>query len=62
MDETVTQSIRRFDKHYLNTCYPNRKPFDIVPCEAFSNNEAKTAVEEASKRLDFAANELITRT
>ncbi|XP_028400770.1 sacsin-like [Dendronephthya gigantea] len=58
LDGTATKSVTRFVKYYLNTRYPNRQPFDIVPCDAFSDDEAKTAVEEASKLFDFAAKEL----
>ncbi|XP_028400948.1 sacsin-like [Dendronephthya gigantea] len=58
MDEIAMESVERFSNYYLNTRYPNRHPFDVAPCEAFSDDEAETAVEEASKLFDFADNEL----
>ena len=52
-DEEDMQSVKRVAKYYLNTRYPNRQPFNIVPADAFDKNEAEAAVNAASKVLEF---------
>ncbi len=47
------QSVKQVANYYLPTRYPNRQPFNIVPAEAFDENEAETAVDAASKVLEF---------
>ena len=48
-DDTTMQSVRTVAGYYLNTRYPNRQPFDIVPAEAFDKSEAERAITAASK-------------
>jgi HEPN domain-containing protein len=48
-NDTDMQSVRRIAGYYLSTRYPNRQPSHIVPAEAFNENEAKLAVDAASK-------------
>ena len=48
------QSVREVAWYYLKTRYPNCQPPNVVPAEAFTENEAKTAVDAASKVLELA--------
>ena len=52
-EEEDMQSVRKVAKYYLPTRYPNRQPFNVVPAEAFSKNEAEMAVDAASKVLEL---------
>jgi HEPN domain-containing protein len=52
-NEEDMQSVRRVAKYYLPTRYPNRQPFNVVPAEAFSKNEAEIAVDAASKVMEL---------
>jgi HEPN domain-containing protein len=52
-DGAEMQSVGRVARYYLSTRYPNRQPFNVVPAEAFTNNEAEMAVDAASKVLEL---------
>ena len=52
-DGAEMQSVGRVATYYLSTRYPNRQPFNVVPAEAFTNNEAEMAVDAASKVLEL---------
>ena len=49
LNDTDMQSVRRIAGYFLSTRYPNRQRSHIVPAEAFNENEAKLAVDAASK-------------
>lgn len=53
LDDIVLQSVKRVAKYYLCTRYPNRQPSNAVPAEVIKKNEAETAIDAASKMLEF---------
>ena len=52
-DVTVMKWMRTVSDYYLSSRYPNCQPFNVVPAEAFDLNEAESAVDAASKVLEY---------
>ena len=53
------QSVTAVAGYYLNTRYPNRQRFNIVPAEAFDKSEAQKAVDAALKVLAYVEGSLV---
>ena len=49
----ILQLGKRVMDYYLTTRYPNCQPFDVVPGMAFSENQAMTAIDAASKLVEI---------
>jgi HEPN domain-containing protein len=45
------------DKHYITTRYPDALP-DLAPHNAYNNQEAEIAIEQADKLIQFVKKEI----
>ena len=54
LDNQILLLVRQVAKYYLSTRYPNRQPANVIPANAFNENEAEAAVEAASRVLELA--------
>ena len=52
-DVTVMKWMRTVSDYYLSPRYANCQPFNVVQAEAFDLNEAESAVDAASKVLEY---------
>lgn len=52
-DVTVMKWLRTVSDYYVSPRYPNCQPFNVVPAEAFDLNQAESAVDAASKMLEY---------
>ena len=55
--DDLSRYALNLDKHYITTRYPDALP-DLAPHNAYTNQEAKIAIEQADKLIQFVKKEI----